>query len=113
MSNLNPQASDLKVYSAYNRIDRSESLTVVAADDIEAKVKVLDKIGYWITEDSSDRKRWNLVDADDISIVEAALKSVDLEDAYNEALALISWVVTEPTELIGGSLGAGFGLEEQ
>jgi len=113
MSNLNPQASDLKVYTAYNRLDRSQSLMVVAAEDVEAKFKVLDKIGYWIVEDTNDRKRWNLVDADDISIVEAALKSADLEDAYNEALGLISWTVTEPTELIGGSLGAGFGLEEQ
>lgn len=112
---LNPQMTDQQQYTARAKYDKTLEVTVNAATDYEAVMLVLDKIGYTLNQSGLDHGDANfyLVDADDVSIVECSLHTSDFIAALAAAMKELDWTIGEPQELIGGSLGSGFGLEEQ
>lgn len=111
MNNLNPQIADQLVYIAHSTVT-SDRLQLTAVNDTAAKVALIDKLGYTIIRGTGIYD-FVLADADDTSIVEAALKSTTFEAALDEVLAAAKWELNEPQEMLGGSMGSGFGLEEQ
>lgn len=102
---------DVQQFTAFCKKDPSLSFQITAISELSAKVQALDKIGYAVWE--SPNGKFFLVDADDIDMVLEALDSDELVDAVNEAFDDIEWKLSEPTELIGGNMGSGFGFEEQ
>lgn len=107
-SNLNPTLADAQVYTASSNLDSSLQFEVTARDERVAQILALDTIGYTVIETAG---QFDLCDADDNSLVEHSLQSKSLSEAVTEAFKLIGWTLSEPTELLGGSLGSGFGTE--
>lgn len=79
---------------------------VVAESETLAKIQALDKIGYAIVVEDG---RFTLTDADDPSQIETTLNTSTLDQALTAAFRYVKWSISEPTVMIGGSLGAGFG----
>lgn len=102
---------DVQQFTAFCKKDPSLSFLITAISELSAKVQALDKIGYSVWE--SPTGKFYLVDADDTDIVLEALDAGSLIDAVNEAFNDIEWKLSEPTNLIGGTMGGGFGFEEQ
>lgn len=108
MSNSTPPtrlAEDQSSYEFVCRADSSLRFSVVNSSGIAARVNALDKIGYTII---SEPDRFLLVDADDVDDVVTVLEGKLIEQALAHAFRFIGWVVSGPTHLIGGSLGAGY-----
>lgn len=110
MSNLNPQAEDQYVYVGTSQVDATE-IRVIASSDTLARSLILDKIGYAVVD--TYKGTYCLADADDVTMIETTLTSTNPEDALNEALRMIKWTVSEPIQLLGGSLGSGYGLASE
>jgi hypothetical protein len=92
---------DKTVYVATSPTDR---LMITAASEIEAKIELLDKLGYKIEQVEA----FLLLDADSGDIM-AKLSATSLETALDEVLSAAKWRISESMELLGGSLGDGFG----
>lgn len=110
-TNLNPQIADQLIYTAHSTVT-SDRLQLTATDDTSAKVALLDKLGYTIIADPDHTSSFVLVDADDNSIIEVALKSRTFESSLDEAMQASRWELSEPQEFIGGSMGSGFRMDE-
>jgi hypothetical protein len=107
MSNL-PRRS-IEDHVAYDVVcdgEPSVRFRVVAESETVAKIQALDKIGYTVAVESG---KFTLVDADDPDQVEAVLNVATFDQALTAAFRHINWSISEPTEMIGGSLGEGFG----
>lgn len=102
---------DKQVFTAICLDDASLSFSIVAHSETFAKTELLDKVGYMVTETPAGT--FQLVDADDPSMVDCALEATALVAAIDEAVVTIGWKLGEPTQMIGGTMGSGFGFEEQ
>lgn len=102
---------DIQVFTAFCKNDPSVSFVVHAMSELSAKVQALDKIGYAVFETPDGQ--FYVVDADDQELIVSKLEAEDLAEAVTEAFFEIQWALTEPQQLIGGTMGSGFGFEEQ
>lgn len=96
------------VYEAVNIADPSDRFRVIADTEMHAKIELLDKLGYDIEVDG---KSLYLRDVE-TGERQAPLKSGTVDAALDEVLRAARWRIQEPTEMVGGSLGEGFGEVE-
>lgn len=112
MSNLPSRITeDQQIFTAVCKSDSNERFTIEAATEHYARVVLLDKIGYIVIEAADGT--FLLVDADDLDMVIDTLRASSYVAALEESMTKIDWKLSEPTQLIGGSMGSGFGFEEQ
>lgn len=102
---------DQQVYVASCKREPDLTFSITAPSEISAKVELLDKVGWTVSETTGGIFR--IVDADDEDLLHSTLKATSLVAAIEEAVTAIGWSLSEPTELLGGSMGAGFGIEEK
>lgn len=101
---------DVTSYCAVNGQDSSFRFEIRAASDLGAKAQLLEKLGYAIVYTGN---AYLLVDLDDDSKVGIKLESNTQETAHDEVLASAGWRLTEPTMMMGGAMGAGFGIDDE
>lgn len=98
-------------YVAVNTADRSDRFMVIADSEVHAKIELIDKLGYSLVERERDG-RYVLVDAD-TQEEQAELVAVTLDGALDEVLKAARWQIQEPMDMVGGSLGQGFEVDDQ
>lgn len=103
--------ADVQQFTAFCKKNNTLSFQVQAFSEAHARVEALDKIGYTLFEDQHGT--FYVVDADNQEEVFCKLKATSLLAAAEEGLTSIGWALSEPTDLIGGTMGSGFGIEEQ
>lgn len=107
-SNLPPRRliQDQDAYEVVCISEPSVRFHVVAETETAAKILALDKVGYTVVFEDG---KFSLVDADEPAIVVAALEKPTLVQALDAAMTLAGFSIKEPTQLLGGALGDGFG----
>jgi hypothetical protein len=94
------------VFEAVNVQDPSDRLHVVAESELQAKIELIDKLGY-VVQPISHGPGFALADVE-TNEHKAWLKSTTLDAALDEVLTAAKWRIQEPMQMVGGAINAGF-----
>lgn len=98
------------VFYGVNSQDRNDRILLEATTELGAKVELLDQLGYAIEESG---KSFVLVDVDSEEDTVPVPGATSFEHAHDIVLKEARWEVSDPVEMIGGTLPGGMGYDDE
>ena len=98
------------VFYGVNSQDRSDRIQLEAATERGAKIELLDQLGYAIEQSG---KSFVLCDVDNVEDTVPVPGATSFENALDLVLKQARWEVSEPIEMIGGTMSGGMGYDDE